>query len=192
MENNTIINGELEISLKYIDGLNKYDLIIIDDLNVYLKNKEIMNSLMKHSLIIIGTKEDKNSIYKEFDNKNIKTLRFKGLYMYVIGDMKKYLEKDYSINMINCCNNEVSFKEKSLSIYSVDKRCSFLITKLLNLYNMNEISILDCSKDEEISQTLVFYGHKKNIKMTKISNYTYKTESTYKIYDKKYKKINIC
>lgn len=192
MENNTIINGELEIGLRYINGLNKYDLIIIDDLNVYFENKETINNLMKHSLIILGTKENKKLIYSEFNNADIKVLKFKGLYMYVIGDMKKYLEKDYSVNMIDCYNNEVSFKEKSFSLYSVDKRYSFLITKLLNLYNMNEISILDCSKNEEVSQTLIFYGHKKEVIMTKISNYTYKTESIYKIYDKKYKKINIC
>lgn len=192
MENNMIINSDLEIGLKYIEGLKKYKLIIIDDFNIYLKNKERFNELIENSLVIFGTEKDYELIYKEFENRKIKLMKFKGIYMYAIGDIKKYLEKDYVINRINCDNLDIHFERKPFTLHLIDNRYSFLITKLLNLCNISELSILDCSNNEDISQALIFYGHKKDIDMTRISNFTYKTESIYKIYDKKYKKINIC
>ena len=191
MQNNTIINSDLETGLKYIEGLSKYKLVIIDDFNMYLKNKERFDELIESSLIIFGEKKDYELIYKEFNNKNIKLMKFKGIYMYVIGDVKKYLEKDYMINRINCDNLDITFERKPFSLYLIDNRYSFLITKLLNLYDVSDLSILDCSNNEDVSQSLIFYGHKKDIDMTRISNLTYKTESIYRIYDKKYKKINI-
>lgn len=191
MQNNTIINSDLETGLKYIEGLRKYKLVIIDDFNMYLKNKERFDELIESSLIIFGEKKDYELIYKEFNNKNIKLMKFKGIYMYVIGDVKKYLEKDYMINRINCDNLDITFERKPFSLYLIDNRYSFLITKLLNLYDVSDLSILDCSNNEDVSQSLIFYGHKKDIDMTRISNLTYKTESIYRIYDKKYKKINI-
>lgn len=191
MENNVIINSDLEIGLKYIEGLKKYKLVLIDDFNIYLKNKEKFNDLIESSLVVLGTKNDYELIYKEFENNKIKLMKFKGIYMYVIGDITRYLEKEYIINRVDCNDLDISAEKKPFTLYSIDNRYSFLITKLLNLYDVSNLSILDCSNNEDISQPLIFYGHKKDIDMTRISNLTYKTESIYRIYDRKYKKINI-
>ena len=84
MENNMIINSDLETGLKYIEGLKKYKLVLIDDLNIYLQNKKKFNDLIENALVIFGTKKDYELIYKEFEHRKIKLIKFKGIYIQII------------------------------------------------------------------------------------------------------------
>lgn len=192
MSRHLIINSELNIGLKYIDGIYEYNTLILDDISMYMKNKEMIKKTIKDSVIIFGNKNDLELITKEFNEFKISTIQFNGIYAYIIGEANKYLKKDFTINLIN--NNSIKDDEvkKPFNLYTIDCRYSFLIFKIFNLYDLNEMNILDCSLNEDITQSLIYCAYnKESFNITKIGKLTHKTELLCKIYEEIYEKVNI-
>lgn len=167
-KNNTIIKCDLTHGFKFIKGIEKYNLILVDDIEVLINYKdEIKELLCDNCGLIIYTDKLLTESDIDYLNMNLivqKNINNKHLYFYGHNMIYNYYY-DKEISFINneiiklSISDKTEFERKDniINLFNKDNVLNYNINKFLNKgYTANEtINTLDLTKGEDLSQLLI-------------------------------------
>lgn len=199
-DNNTIIKGNIDNGLKFIKGIDKYDLLVIDDIDLLFKYKDEIDELLNYSYgLILYTKEP--FIVDRLSGSKAKLLFDKNIgdkYLYFYGN--KNIANNYYTDRLKQINNDL-FKScvieehkkeevSKINLFNKNSVLNYNINRLISkgYHSKSIINVLDLTRYEELSHILITNDL---CKMTVIGNDKLKLRTTCAIYGKKLSLIEI-
>lgn len=163
LEQNTIIKCNIEDGFKLIEGLNKYDVIFIDDFMSLLKyKKDIKKFFNEYTKIIIYTEKDINcNKINYFHMKLISKKKIDNKFLYCYGTEQVLNLYNQSIPQINMNNIEINKnhnrkKKNNLNLFNKNNILNYNINRLLSKTSINtNMKILDISYEEDFAHSVI-------------------------------------
>ena len=165
LNNNTIIKCNLNYGFKFINGLEEYDLVLIDDIDILIKyQKEIKNVLSNCSGLLLYI--DKNIECSKINYLEMKLIAKKNIndkYLYFYGH--KTIQENYNDNRIRefnkssiaIINENMDENKEKFNLFNKNNVLSFNINRILNksYKENNKVNVLDLTLGEELVQVLI-------------------------------------
>lgn len=165
LDNNTIIKCNLNYGFKFISGLEDYDLVLIDNIDILIKyKKEIKNILSNCSGLLLYTDKDIDcSKINYLEMQLITKKKIHDKYIYFYGH--KIIEDNYNENRVRVFDkNSIEINKEYIeegkekfNLFNKDNVLSFNINRILSkgYKEYTKVNVLDLTIEEDLTQVLI-------------------------------------